>query len=50
MTEAKHDAPAQGAGDGDGKAVRAARADMDALEARKGSWWRGSAGSSPGAT
>jgi transposase-like protein len=35
MTEAKHDAPAQGAGDGDGKAVRATRADIDALEARK---------------
>lgn len=36
MTEAKHDAPAQGAGDGDGKAVRATQADIDALEARKG--------------
>ena len=35
MTEAKHDAPAQGAGDGDGKAIRATRADIDALEARK---------------
>ena len=35
MTEAKHDAPAQGAGDGDGRAVRATQADMDALEARK---------------
>lgn len=36
MTEAKHDAPAQGAGDGDGKVVRATQADIDALEARKG--------------
>ncbi len=35
MTEAKHGAPAQGAGDGDGKAVRATQADIDALEARK---------------
>ena len=35
MTEAKDGAPAQGAGDGDGKAVRATQADMDALEARK---------------
>ena len=35
MTEAKHDAPAQGAGDGDGKVVRATQADIDALEARK---------------
>lgn len=35
MTEAKGGAPAQGAGDGDGKAVRATQADIDALEARK---------------
>lgn len=35
MTEAKDGATAQGAGDGDGKAVRATQADMDALEARK---------------
>ncbi|MCI7218282.1 transposase [Parafannyhessea umbonata] len=35
MTETKHGAPAQGAGDGDGKAVRATQADIDALAARK---------------
>ena len=35
MTEAKRDATAQGAGDGDGKAVRATQADTDAPEARK---------------
>lgn len=35
MTEAKGGAPAQGAGDGGGKAVRATQADIDALEARE---------------
>lgn len=35
MTEAKDGAPAQGAGDGGGKAVRATQADIDALEARE---------------
>ncbi len=35
MAGAKRDAPAQGAGDGDGRAVRATQADTDALEARE---------------